>query len=190
MTPRLYKAAEVCEATGLQPYVLRSWEKEFPGIGVQKSPDAPRFYRESDIEWVRRIKELVFGEGLTLAGARRRLEESLPRPVESPSEMDEVLDTLGADARTRIEIVRSGLRSILAVLSKRAGSMPVPELPRNGSNVASGSSGTRNTGSSTRRATGAVSTRRTAAKAAKRVAAPKRHAAGRKGSSKRKRADA
>jgi DNA-binding transcriptional MerR regulator len=171
VTLRLYKAAEVCEATGLQPYVLRSWEKEFPSIGVQKSSEAPRFYRESDIEWVRRIKELVFGEGLTLAGARRRLEASLPRPVESSSEMDEVLDTLGADARTRIDIVRSGLRSILEVLSKRAGSMPVPELPRNGSVQKS-------------------RPRRTRRKITKRVAAPKRRTASRKGRSKRKRAHA
>ncbi len=170
MTPRLYKAAEVCEATGLQPYVLRSWEKEFLGIGVQKAPEALRVYRESDVEWVRRIKELVFGEGLTLAGARRRLEDSLPRPADSPSETDDVLETLGADARTRIDIVRSGLRSILDVLSKRAGSMPVPDLPRNGS-------------------------RRPAAKRAKRAAAPKRRrtasrTGSRKGSSKRKRAHA
>jgi len=185
VTLRLYKAAEVCEATGLQPYVLRSWEKEFPTIGVQKSPEAPRFYRESDIEWVRRIKALVFGEGLTLAGARRRLEESLPRPAESSSEMDEVLDTLGADVRTRIDIVRSGLRSILEVLSTRAGSMSVPELPRNGSSQSSGrAAGTR------RRAPAVSSRRRASAKTAKRVAASKRRTASRKGSSKRKRASA
>jgi DNA-binding transcriptional MerR regulator len=139
VTPKLYKAADVCEATGLQPYVLRSWEKEFPGIGVQKSPDSMRLYRESDIEQVRRIKHLVFSEGLTLAGARRRLEESSPRPSEaSTSEMDEVLDTLSADARSRIDLVRSGLRSILEALSKRAGSLAIPELPRNGSSGGSG----------------------------------------------------
>ncbi|MBI3048800.1 MAG: MerR family transcriptional regulator [Acidobacteria bacterium] len=186
MTPRLYKAAEVCEATGLQLYVLRSWEKEFPGIGVQKSQDAPRLYRESDVEWVRRIKELVFGEGLTLAGARRRLEASLPRPAaETQAELDEVLDTLEADARARIEIVRSGLRSILEVLSKRAGSMPVPELSRNGSSQASDrAAGTR------RHARAVSSARRAPAKRAKRVASSKRRAAGRKGSSKRKRASA
>ena len=65
----------------LQPYVLRSWEKEFPGIGVQKSPDSPRLYRQSDIDQVQKIKQLVFGEGLTLAGARRRLEENDAAPA-------------------------------------------------------------------------------------------------------------
>ena len=62
--------------TQLQPYVLRSWEKEFPGIGVQKSQDGPRLYRQADVDQVLRIKQLVFGEGLTLAGARKRLEDS------------------------------------------------------------------------------------------------------------------
>ena len=65
MTPKLYKAGDVCELLQVQPYVLRSWEKEFPGIGLQgKSPDSPRLYRQSDLEHVQRIKQLVFGEGL------------------------------------------------------------------------------------------------------------------------------
>ena len=131
MTPKLYKAADVCESTGLQPYVLRSWEKEFPGIGVQRSQDSPRLYRQSDVEQVLRIKQLVFGEGLTLAGARRRLEEASPRLADvREAEMAEVLDTLGADARERIAMVRSGLRSILDVLSKSPGSSELAELRR------------------------------------------------------------
>jgi len=135
VTPKLYKASEVCEATGLQPYVLRSWEKEFPGIGVQKSVDSPRLYRQSDLDHVLRIKQLVFVEGLTLAGARRRLDDEPPRAAASASAdaIDDVLDTLGADARSRIEIVRTGLRSILDVLSKRAGVATLPGLSRNGS---------------------------------------------------------
>lgn len=122
MTPKLYKAGEVCEAAGLQPYVLRSWEKEFPGIGVQRSLDSPRLYRQSDLDQVLRIKQLVFGEGLTLAGARRRLEETSPRPADADDvEMAEVIETLGADARARIAVVRHGLRSLLDVLSKGPG---------------------------------------------------------------------
>jgi DNA-binding transcriptional MerR regulator len=133
VTPKLYKASEVCEATGLQPYVLRSWEKEFPGIGVQKSVDSPRLYRQADLEQVLRIKQLVFVEGLTLAGARRRLGDELPRTPAAKVRADkDVLDTLSADARSRIELVRTGLRSILHVLSKRAGTT-LPELPPNGS---------------------------------------------------------
>lgn len=128
MTPKLYKAGEVCEAAGLQPYVLRSWEKEFPGIGVQRSPDSPRLYRQSDLDQVLRIKQLVFVEGLTLAGARRRLEESSPKPPDADDQMAEVIETLGADARARIAMVRNGLRSLLDVLSKVPGTAELEEF--------------------------------------------------------------
>jgi DNA-binding transcriptional MerR regulator len=129
VTPRLYKAAEVCEIAGLQPYVLRSWEKEFPGIGVQKTQESARLYRQSDLDQVVRIKQLVFAEGLTLAGARRRLGEAVSAPASAgDDEMAEVLDTLGADARARISAVRNGLRSLLDALSKAPGSVEIAEL--------------------------------------------------------------
>jgi DNA-binding transcriptional MerR regulator len=132
VTPKLYKAGEVCDAAGLQPYVLRSWEKEFPGIGLQKSPETPRLYRQSDLDQVLRIKQLVFVEGLTLAGARRRIEEASPQAASQKrdAEIAEVLDTLGADARKRIANVRSGLQSILEVLSKDPGAAEFAPMRR------------------------------------------------------------
>jgi DNA-binding transcriptional MerR regulator len=130
MTPKLLRAVDVCELAQLQPYVLRSWEKEFPGIGVQKDPDSPRLYRQSDVDQVLRIKELVFSEGLTLAGARRRLEATMPRtPAEERQEVAEVLDALASDARTRIAHVRDGLRSILQMLSATPGTVVVVDVP-------------------------------------------------------------
>ncbi len=97
----LLKSVEVCEIAKVQPYVLRSWEKEFPGIGVQKSAEGPRLYRQADVDQVLRIKQLVFGEGLTLAGARRRLEESVPAAPHavSDAEVAEVLDALASAPR-------------------------------------------------------------------------------------------
>src|SRR6187549_775311 len=71
----LFKAADVCEVVQVQPYVLRSWEAEFPQIGQAPAGGGPRLYRRSDVDFVLRIKQLVFDEGLTLSGARRRLEE-------------------------------------------------------------------------------------------------------------------
>ena len=124
--PKLFRAVDVCEMAQLQPYVLRSWEKEFPGIGVQKSPESPRLYRQSDLEQVQKIKQLVFGEGLTLAGARRRLEQATPAaPGASDEEVAEVLEALASDARTRIAHVRDGLRSILKLLSAAPGTVVV-----------------------------------------------------------------
>jgi DNA-binding transcriptional MerR regulator len=125
MTQRWYKAAEVCEMTQLQPYVLRSWEKEFPGIGVQKSADSQRLYRQSDVDQVLKIKQLVFGEGLTLAGARRRIEQNNGASSVRDQDVAEVLDALASDARTRIAHVRDGLKSILKLLSSAPGTVVV-----------------------------------------------------------------
>lgn len=120
MTPKLYKAAEVCEIAQLQPYVLRSWEKEFPGIGIQKSDDSPRLYRQSDLDQVLRIRQLVFAEGLTLSGARRRIEGETPAPAARRAEVSDVIEVIGADAHKRIAHVRDGLRSLLHLLNGRA----------------------------------------------------------------------
>ena len=126
MAPKLFKAADVCELAQVQSYVLRSWEKEFPGIGVAKA-DGQRLYRQSDVDQVLRIKQLVFTEGLTLSGARRRLEESAPQPPTgvTEDEVNEVLDALASDARTRIAHVRQGLQSILSLLSSEPGTRVV-----------------------------------------------------------------
>lgn len=171
---------------GLQPYVLRSWEKEFPGIGVQKSPDSARFYRPSDVEQVRRIKQLVFGEGLTLAGARRRIEASAPVAA-ADVEMAEVLDTLGADARARIAAVRSGLRSILEALSQAPGAVGIADLAA----LDTGGNGGRRRSGRDRRGGPLGPPKRKAAVAASRTAASKRAAPGRKArGARRKRAGA
>src|SRR3954452_6746904 len=92
----LFKAAEVCELANVQPYVLRSWEAEFPQLGVAKSAGGPRVYRRSDVEQVLRIKHLLLVEGLTLAGARRKLDEETS-PVEADTPVIEAL--IGQNAR-------------------------------------------------------------------------------------------
>ena len=110
----LFRQPEVCEIAQVQPYVLRSWEAEFPDLGVSKTKDGPRVYRRADVELVLRLKQLVFVEGLTLAGARRKLAaEDGPRPSE-PSEMDALL---GSDVRERLMHVRRGLRELQTMLS-------------------------------------------------------------------------
>lgn len=134
MAAKLYKAAEVCDRAQVQPYVLRSWEKEFPGIGVQKGADGPRVYRESDVEQVLRIKQLVFGEGLTLAGAHRRLDSDPAMMVASAAavEDDGPLEILDGDAKRRIGVVREGLRSILAMLEARPSPFSLAARERSG----------------------------------------------------------
>ena len=106
-------AAEVCSIAKVPPYVLRSWEAEFPDLGVSKSPDAPRVYRRGDLEKVLRIRQLVYGEGLTLGAARRKLDGETP-VQEAVQPLDELL---GRDARDRLDDVKRGLQSILKMLS-------------------------------------------------------------------------
>jgi DNA-binding transcriptional MerR regulator len=128
VTLRLYRASEVCEMAELQPYVLRSWEKEFPGIGIQRTPDGPRLYRQADVDQVRRIKQLVFGEGLTVSGARRKMEDAGP-PRVSEAEAAEVLSTLGSAARMKVASVRDGLKALQAMLAQRPGDFVLSPPP-------------------------------------------------------------
>jgi DNA-binding transcriptional MerR regulator len=112
-----FRASDVCELLKLQPYVLRSWENEFKDLGVSKTPGGPRIYRRVDVERAVRIRHLVFAEGLTLAGVRRRFEQERP-PVADP----DLADLVGAGStasavddrlRARVREIRVQLRTLL-----------------------------------------------------------------------------
>jgi DNA-binding transcriptional MerR regulator len=109
-----FKASEVCEIASVQPYVLRSWELEFPALGVAKSAGGARSYRRTDVERVLRIKQLVFVEGLTLAGARRRLEGD--EPADSVAMMP---PAVSGEARQRLDGIKKDLRALLDLIDKR-----------------------------------------------------------------------
>jgi DNA-binding transcriptional MerR regulator len=111
----LFRQPEVCEIAQVQPYVLRTWEAEFPELGVKKTEGGPRVYRRADLEFVLRIKHLLFVEGLTLAGARRKLIEELPGAQSNNDGLDQLL---GSDARERIMLVKRGLKEIAVMLSR------------------------------------------------------------------------
>ena len=123
----LFKAPEVCEIAQLQPYVLRSWEAEFPDLGVVRAGSSSRVYRRHDVERVLKLKHLLFVEGLTLAGARRRLEEervALPLLDEAVEEKrpgrGSAAGAAAADKALRKQLadVRKGLQSLLAMLER------------------------------------------------------------------------
>jgi DNA-binding transcriptional MerR regulator len=115
----LLKSAEVCDIIKVQPYVLRSWEKEFPDLGTARTAGGPRFYRPADVERVQRLKQLVFGEGLTIAGARRRLEEEQGTQDDELPFDDPPSGAIPAAARRQLDRVRRGLRAILEMLSEK-----------------------------------------------------------------------
>jgi len=71
---KLYKIGEVCKLADVQPYVLRYWETEFPQLAPNKSGGGQRLYTRAEIDTILRIKELLYREGFTIAGAKRQLE--------------------------------------------------------------------------------------------------------------------
>ena len=74
---RLYKIGEVCKLADVQPYVLRYWETEFPPLAPNKSGGGQRLYTQREIDIILRIKQLLYSEGFTIAGAKKKLETEI-----------------------------------------------------------------------------------------------------------------
>jgi len=101
--PQLYKPADACRMAEVAPYVLRYWETEFPALSEGKEKGGARLYTARDVQIIARIRQLLYDEGFTVAGAKKRLEAEIgegrfdegarpspppterPRPVAAPS---------------------------------------------------------------------------------------------------------
>ncbi len=86
-----YKVAEVCRLADVQPYVLRYWESEFPVLSAPKGASGPRLYSSVELKIIERIKKLLYDEGYTIAGAKKRLEAELKEESEPPAAEPEPL---------------------------------------------------------------------------------------------------
>lgn len=72
-----FKIGEVCDIVDVQAHVLRYWETEFPMLSPQKNRSGQRTYRRRDVEIALRIKELLYEDLYTIAGAKKRLQKEL-----------------------------------------------------------------------------------------------------------------
>jgi DNA-binding transcriptional MerR regulator len=129
--PERLKAADVCQIAQVQSYVLRTWEAEFPDLG-RSTAGGPRLYSRADVERVLQIRALVYGEGLTLSGARKRLEEAAAEPAAAARGGN--FSLLDATMRDRLKSIRAGLVGVLALLERPVGPdgftlVPTPERP-------------------------------------------------------------
>jgi len=70
-----FRIGEVCDLIKVQPHVLRYWETEFPMLAPQKNRAGQRVYRRKDVEMVLRIRDLLYEEKFTIAGAKKRLQD-------------------------------------------------------------------------------------------------------------------
>src|SRR5688572_26554244 len=133
-----FKIGEVCELAGVQAHVLRYWESEFPMLAPQKNRAGQRVYRKRDVEIALRIKELLYEDQYTIAGAKKRLandlraggkfrvvtsedsEESDPSPQlqtgERATAANSNPDRRTAEDRKALRQVASELREILSLL--------------------------------------------------------------------------
>lgn len=112
-----YKIGEACKLLDIQPYVLRYWETEFPELSPSKSKSGQRVYSEEELALIRRIKELLYDEGFTIAGAKKRLEAELESGGPgTPSEEEASNGAGGLDTRAaeRIEHLRREIRSAVS----------------------------------------------------------------------------
>jgi DNA-binding transcriptional MerR regulator len=115
-----YPIREVAEITGVEPYVLRFWEKEFPAIRPPKGGTGHRRYRRKDIETILEIKRLLYDQGFTIAGARTQLQKGA-QPAESqpPASSSGAKQSGGADrSSAALTRIRRELNEILTMLNK------------------------------------------------------------------------
>ena len=75
-----FRIGEVCDLIKVQPHVLRYWETEFPMLTPQKNRAGQRVYRRKDVEMVMRIRNLLYEEKFTIAGAKKKLLDESHKP--------------------------------------------------------------------------------------------------------------
>lgn len=111
-----FKIGEVAELTGIKPHVLRYWESEFSLFRLAKSRSQQRLYRRKDIELVLRLKDLLYNQGFTIAGAKKKLREPEPAVTAAPGQLDLPLDK--AAERRLLDEVRGDLQRLRALLDR------------------------------------------------------------------------
>ena len=111
-----YKIGEVCQYTDTQPYVLRFWESEFSQLAPNKSRSGQRLYRRKDIDMVLAIKKLLYEEGYTIAGARKKL--GMPEEPETQAAVFEPAAAQAEPASKRAaHVVVSELEELLRIMN-------------------------------------------------------------------------
>ena len=104
-----FRIGEVAEMAGVEPYVLRFWETEFPRLRPSKGRTSQRVYSRRDVGLVLRIRDLLYEEGYTIEGARKRLrgagEKERDTASELPARTRAVLDRVRKEAEELLRLV-------------------------------------------------------------------------------------
>jgi DNA-binding transcriptional MerR regulator len=131
---RLYfKIGDVAELCGVETYVLRFWESQFPQLKPNKSGTGQRLYRRRDVEMAMEIKRLVHAEGYTLSGARTVLGHEQRKPEKSKKNNAQTALALNSDESKRLDAVAAAIgraRAELREIAGLLGSAVQPPAPR------------------------------------------------------------
>ena len=101
-----FRIGEVAEIAEVEPYVLRFWETEFPSLKPSKTKSNRRQYSRRDVEHVLRIRDLLYEEGYTIPGARRRLKSRSPdAEIEVPARTKGLLVRIQKEAEDLLRLV-------------------------------------------------------------------------------------
>jgi DNA-binding transcriptional MerR regulator len=120
-----FRIGEVAKILGVKPYVLRYWETEFSVLKPGKTPSRHRLYRKRDVETLLEIKRLLYEEGFTIAGAKKRIKENekeeSPQAPSTPPVLPTLQDPLPSadNYRQLLHEVREELLALHAKLSTK-----------------------------------------------------------------------
>ncbi len=110
-----YRIGEVSRITGLRPHVLRYWESEFKVIKPFKSGSLQRLYRRKDLDLILKIKKLLYEEGFTIAGAKKKIRD-LERAENIQTRLSLVERRPETNVRDLLTVIREELQGIRAML--------------------------------------------------------------------------
>lgn len=113
-----FRIGEVARLCGVETYVLRFWETEFPQMRPNKSGTGQRLYRKRDVEFALRVKRLLHDEGYTIAGARQVLSQEAAKARTPQLPLIEG-GASAAPVKAKLQRVRAELRDLLNLLSAR-----------------------------------------------------------------------
>jgi DNA-binding transcriptional MerR regulator len=126
LPPKLYfRIGEVAELVGVEPHVLRYWEREFRSIRPTKSAKGQRVYSRRDVENLMRVRQLLYSEGFTIAGAKKKLQRAgVEADVETQVEADvasegdgiQVATTDASKTREQLVAMRREIEAFLGEL--------------------------------------------------------------------------
>lgn len=121
---KFYQIGQVCKLTGLPHSTIRFWEKNFPRLTPTRSSGGHRYYNTMQVDLIQYLKKLLYEEGYTIEGAKKRLsDEKVSSKLQLKEPIIQEAEPAAKDEKTSVnEIITSQIKSelqeILSLLNK------------------------------------------------------------------------